>query len=490
MKKHLKFGVRAVVFTLILITVTVMINYMITPKKYFEDSWSTTSTFRGFYKMKKNSIDVLFLGSSHGGAAFTPQVIYDNNGIRSYNLACEQQNLLVSYYWLKEALRYQTPKIVVVELYMLFDFSPKDPLNTSEAFTRMAIDAMNWSEVKWEAINDICKYDESQTINSYLFTNERFHTRWMNLSETDFEFITLENHYELKGYAPLAKRGGVYPDYEPYMEYDHEMMADTHPLMAEYLDRIVSLCDEKGIELILTKTPTTGWDTSKHNAVAEYATDNGLDFIDFNESAYYEAAKFKWKKNMSDDWHCNIWGARKLSKYMGVLLADEYDIAGVKDEQWDSTEDYYQQTLGDCELQNISDLGKYLEMLNSPRYTVFLAGQSDISEYLDEEAVNAFAGHGFELDIPEGNGYYAIKNGDKIEQVTDSEEVRNIGSIRNSKVDYVIMSNGSESDGYSQIIIDNEDYSPHCDGVNIVVYCNDTWRVIDKATYVGALYRQ
>ena len=489
MKKHISFGIRVVTFMVILILVVDLVNYMITPKKYYEDSWSTTSTFRGFYKMKKNSIDVLFLGSSHGSAAFSPQTIYDDSGIRSYNLGSEQQNLLVSYYWLKEALRYQKPQAVVVELYMLYDFNPKEPLNTAESFTRMAIDAMNWSEVKLNAIKDICKYDNSQSINSYIFKNERFHTRWMNLNETDFEFMSLENHYELKGFAPLSGRGGVNPEYEPYTDYDNEEYTQMNSLMADCLEHIVNLCQEEGIQVILVKTPTKAWSTSKHNSVEKFAEEKSVDFIDFNINEYYEASKFKWKKDMSDDWHCNVWGAEKLSKYIGNLISDKYNVAEISDEQWDDTEEFYRHIFDDCEIQNINDIKMYLGLLNNPRYTVFLAGQSDITGFMDDETLSEFANLGFILDLPEGNAYYAIKNGDKVEQAEDSDELYTFGSIRNSKVDYSIVSEGEDTGEDSCIIIDNEDYSLHNDGINIVVYCNHTRRVIDAVTYDGSLYR-
>ena len=97
MKKHCTFAIRVVIFALLSCVVITLVNYVITPKKYIEDLWPTTTTFKGFYKMDRDSIDVLFLGSSHAAAAFNPQVIYDKYGITSYNLASEQQNLVVSY---------------------------------------------------------------------------------------------------------------------------------------------------------------------------------------------------------------------------------------------------------------------------------------------------------------------------------------------------------------------------------------------------------
>lgn len=65
--------------------------------------------------MQKDTVDVLFLGSSHGVTSFLPQELYNQYGITGYNLGCEQQGMVTSYYWLKEALRYQSPKAVVLD---------------------------------------------------------------------------------------------------------------------------------------------------------------------------------------------------------------------------------------------------------------------------------------------------------------------------------------------------------------------------------------
>ena len=61
-------------------------------------------------------------------------------GITSYNLGCERQNLITSYYWLKEALRCQSPKAVVLDSYFLFQYEEKDSQNLSEPYVRKALD--------------------------------------------------------------------------------------------------------------------------------------------------------------------------------------------------------------------------------------------------------------------------------------------------------------------------------------------------------------
>lgn len=493
MIKHWKFGIRVLVFVTILVLLISEINYILMPKKYFDDNWPTTSTYKGFYQMKADSIDVLFLGSSHAAAAFNPQVIYDNYGIGSYNLGCEEQNLLVSYYWLKEALKYQSPKVVVLDTFMVFNHKGYEALNTPEACTRMAMDAMKWSEVKWNAIKDICDNDENQLFNSYLFKNIRFHTRWTYLQENDFSFRELEKHYELKGYAPLSMRGtDVDTDYLPYEQVDTETYMEMMPLMKEYLDKIVDLCKTDNITLVLTKCPTTLWNISKHNTVNEYAREKEIYFWDFNEKELYDASGFVFGQDMNDNGHSNIWGAEKLSLYVGDTFSRSFEVKGCDcSEQWSETAGYYQQVFSDCKLQYIVDLPEYIDAINQPRYTVLIGSKYDITYCMNEEAKSAFAKLGLDLSTEQFEGYYAAISGYGIIEGKGRGKLLYSGSVRNNMVDFTISSEqtGVMTGNSCSIKINNIEYAKDLNGVNIVVYSNETRKVVDSVVYDGQLHR-
>ena len=391
MLKHKIFVLKAICFSLILFTVITQVNYILTPKKYFDDEWPTTATFHGFYQMPKNSVDVLLLGSSHMASGLIPQSIYNSYGITSYNLGCEQQNLLISYYWLQEALRFQTPKVVVLDAYMLFEYNHLEPLNTSESSTRMAIDPMRWSPVKWNAVKDICTYDSNQTFNSYLFKNIRFHARWSSLTEQDFSFKKYESHYELRGYAPLnSKETKHSTDYEPYENYNTLWTTDMVPIMEQYLDKITELCKENNIPLILIKTPTSQWNIAKHNTTNEYAQKNNLTFWDFNEASLYADSHFDFTEDMSDVGHCNIWGAQKLSTYISQYLYQHYHIAqNTFHKYWSETDSYFQEIMQNCELKYITDIFQYIDAIQQDRYTIFISSQYDSSNFMDEVQISA-----------------------------------------------------------------------------------------------------
>nr|MBQ8253391.1 hypothetical protein [Lachnospiraceae bacterium]MBQ8253829.1 hypothetical protein [Lachnospiraceae bacterium] len=487
--KHGKYLLKIICFALITILLVGQVNYILMPKYYFDDNWPVTTTYKGFYQMEENTVDVLFFGSSHGAAAFNPQVLYDMHGIRSYNLSCEQQTPLTAYYWLQEALRFQTPKVVILDTLMLYEYEHTEPLNCEESRTRKAFDAMKWSGIKWQAIKDITTHDPDQTMISYLLTNIRYHARWTELNEQDFTYRELEKHYETKGYAPSNDKVD-FPWFEPFSEGDTTACAQTVSLMQTYLERITKLCEEKGIELILTKAPADGWDCSKHNTVALYAEQNGLDFIDFNERETYEACDFVFTEDMNDRTHANIWGAEKMSSYFADLLQEKEKLADHDDVQWSATADYYQRIKYDSSIQHIDDILIYLDAIDQDRYTVLTAVRLDTTYFMTDEVKEKFRQLGLDMNMDQYDGYYGVVSEGAVTQKRSQESLTYAGSTRDGRLEFNISSAGYNANANCSIKIGGTEYAKNYNGINIVVYSNETWRVVDSVCYYGEMTRE
>ena len=489
MKKHLKWAIKCIVFLFILCICIKYAYQIMVPKFFFNTTWPTTSTYLGFYEMEKNTIDVFFLGSSHAASSFVPQELYNNYGITSYNLGCEQQNVLTSYFWLKEGLRYQKPKIVILDCYALFSNRPEEALNSTESGTRKAIDYMQWSSVKREAVKTICELDEKQSLLSYYFPNIRYHARWTELSEEDFAFSEMSNHYELKGYVPLTAYYGK--KFKPFDAKDMKEGLNMVPLMKEYLDKIVELCEQEEIQLILVKTPSTTENIEKFYTTKQYADEHNLTFLDFNEKELYEQTEFFFMENNNDIGHVNIWGAKKLTNYVGMLLTNDYGMKESTDEQWEISKEYYEGIQKDGDLTHITDIDEYLIALQDKRYSIFISTKGEYTLNLKASTIQNLKKMGldFKLQKKHKDNYLAIiSNGKVIEQMDDALlEVS--GTIRNDFVMYDVISSGEKYGNVSSIMIDGEEQSKNKRGLNIVVYNNETMKVVDTVcfdTYVKA----
>ena len=483
--KHLKkLLIKAIIFVMLSSGTVLFLNQVLTPKYFYNNTWPTTSTYLGFYKMERNTVDVLFFGSSHAASSFSPQILYDRYGITSYNLGCEQQNLITSYYWLKEALRFQKPKAIVLDCYILFPYNKGEALNASESCTRKAMDYMKWSPVKWEAVHAICAVDEKQTLSSYYLPNIRFHTRWTGLNEEDFTFSQMSSHYELKGFTALSK----FSENQDYHPFSAEESNDEEPmveLMEEYLDKITELCSQQGISLLLVKTPSVSEDVKKYNRLQRYAEEHELAFIDFNENHIYHKIGYDFAIDNADSGHGNAWGAARITSYLGKLLQNQYGLAEKTDIQWEETKEYYKGVIKDCSLKMITDMDCYLDLIKDHRYWIMIAVKDEGTEALDDNLLQRLRNLGLKAEL-EGeyrSSYYGIVAEGNVKEALGYEMLKEAGTIRNGRSYYEISSAGYENGNTCSIRIDGTEYAKNMRGINIVVYNHVTKTLVDSVCF-------
>ena len=482
-KHHMKYIGKAAIFCVLLLLCLGMVNRILVPKYTFNSVWSTTNTYLGFYEMEENSVDVLFLGNSHAASSFSPQELYNSFGITSYNLACEQQSMLTSYYWLKEALRFQSPQIVVLDCHLLFPNYLDSVLNSDEGCTRKAFDHMKWSSVKREAIEDICSLDSNHSKISYYLPNIRYHTRWKELLESDFSYGEIHAHHELKGYNVLPYCVG-YQEYVPYEEGTVTDQAEVVPVMGEYLDRIIQLCKEEGITLILTETPSTYASVERHNTIRELANAKEVLFIDFNERNVYEVLGYDFPVDNCDYGHANIWGATKMTSYMGGVFG-QLGVIGKHDIQWEETKDYYTFIQNECTIRYITDIHTYLTAINQPEYTIFIAVREEAAAGLDTQTISELQELGLTVELAGniGSSYLAVISTEGIVEENGYERLELHGTFRGGKSTYEMISAGADSGSICSIVIDGVEYAKNGKGLNIVVYNNVTKTVVDSIRF-------
>ena len=69
-----------------------------------------------YYKQPEDSVDVLFVGSSHIFCHVNTGILWDDYGIPAFDLAAAEQPFWNSYYYIKEGLKTQTPELVVLDI--------------------------------------------------------------------------------------------------------------------------------------------------------------------------------------------------------------------------------------------------------------------------------------------------------------------------------------------------------------------------------------
>ena len=334
--KNIRIWIRVISFFVVVFLLYRLCLTIVMPKSFTGDDFPTTSTYSDFYELDKNTVDVIFLGSSNAVCGFIPPELYSKYGISSYNLACEHQNLLTSYYWLKEALRFQKPKTVVLDTAMLYLYDNENLATSVEGLTRRAFDFMRWSPVKLEAVMNMSKTWESLSVKSFIFPMIAYHERWESINLHDFKLDQFGQHSLWKGYLALTKYAGV-DSFVPITEVEalESEMDAGNVFMLSYLDLIVALCEENSIDLILTMAPSTFDDAGKYRFLSEYASEREITYIDFNEKSVYEDSGLDFFVDCHDDAHCNLGGALKLTDYIGKIIYERIGKSTGNVSEWE-----------------------------------------------------------------------------------------------------------------------------------------------------------
>lgn len=471
-------------FLALLVFILYTINRVLLPKSYAGNSkWPTSTTINQFYAMEENTIDVLFLGSSVVANDFSPQQLYDDYGIRSYNLATSGQSIFFNYYMLKEALQYQNPSVVVIDSKFLFNSHPESPTNATEATTREVIDNMHWGSTKIELINDLCQLDESQDKLSYYLTNIRYHGIWTDLDQSHFDYALTDHDY-LKGHAVIYDENDS--AYTPFEPSDSTIFADLDPVMISYFGQIVNLCNENDIDLMLISLPDSMSD-ARHNSLNKLAEDYKVDYYNLNLSEHYNAIGATLPKENTVE-HGNIWGAIKLTQYIGKILQTTYNVPSVSDMQWESTDSYYQHLLRNANFCYITSLEEYLtELAADDNYVALVSVMDDGFRFVSDEQIALFNKLGLYAPFKDlfRNSYAAVIDPQKgnVEQYSDTENITISGSILDSDGFYSITSGGYNSGVNCSITVNGKEEAVDYVGINIIVFDRTTQKIVDSVSF-------
>ena len=259
--------------------------------------------------------EVVFFGDCDVYENYSPIKMYQEYGISAYIRGSGEQYIWQSYYLLRDTLRHETPKVVVLTVHGL-------QFNKSryEAYNRMTLDGMKWSQDKVDAIN--ASMTKGETFASYVFPILRFHDRWNELTPTDFKHIFSKDITSHNGYYMRC-------DVKPFTKYPPQVpLIDPNfgSNAMDYLDKIRLLCEEKGIKLVLVRAPLEyGWYPQWDKNVEKYAAQYGLTYLNFNN--YSEEIGIDLTTDTYDEGvHLNLAGAEKLSVYFGKILKDNYGL--------------------------------------------------------------------------------------------------------------------------------------------------------------------
>lgn len=268
------------------------------------------------YYRESGGHDVIFIGDCEVYANFSPMELYREKGITAYIRGSSQQLIWQSYYVLKETLEYETPKAVVLNVNSMRYSEP-----VSEAFHRLTIDKMRWSDEKVGII--LASMTEEENFLSYVFPILRYHSRFDELTSEDLEYLFRTKDNTWNGFLMNKEINALEELPTKRMLSDYRFS----DLCYEYLDKIYRLCLDAGAELILIKAPSVYpyWYDEYDAQIEDYASEHGLSFYNFLD--HVEEIGIDYSVDTYDQGlHMNLTGATKLSRFFAGILAENHGI--------------------------------------------------------------------------------------------------------------------------------------------------------------------
>ncbi len=248
---------------------------------------------------EQEDIETLFLGSSHVFCGYDPGILDEIMGENTYLASTPVQKVDGSYYLLKEVLKKNDVQKVYLDMfYHQYRDIPAERGSIQMQWIYCITDNMkhNWNRTEFLLNASGCEhYIEgflaSARYGNYLLDRKRLER--VVKSKRTAEYVNYENAPETfyKGAMIVPGEPGnpklIVTTDEPGMSEIKEDVISAYSL--KYLDKIVKLCKEEGIRLVLVTTPFTDFYVQAignydvfYEYMKAYAEINEIEYYDFN----------------------------------------------------------------------------------------------------------------------------------------------------------------------------------------------------------------
>lgn len=265
------------------------------------------ATWDQFLLEEENSLDVLFFGSSVVYCDVIPAVLWEESGLTSYVMAGPEQPLSVTWHYLRQACRTQSPLAVVVEVSGLFFDQYPELMKPNLLY-------MPWGGERIQAT--FAGADPADRLE-LLFPLYGDHDRVYAVTAEELEDNLFPAVDDYAGYTPLGEK-------EPLtarMDVPYTHGTRTYDEGLEYLRQIAGFCAQREIRLVLYLAPLY-CNIPQDTLDALYR-----DVADIPGAAFFDCNTGEWPAfdpmgQWFDLMHLNLLGAQPFTRRLARELQD------------------------------------------------------------------------------------------------------------------------------------------------------------------------
>lgn len=461
------------------------------------------------YSLERNSIDVLFLGTSQINFSVSPMEIYEKQGITSFNLGTAAQSYMLTYYLLSEFYKNQCPKVVFVDANSLFrkdiDHYSILPVTNNTYLSKEKIKLCRDYYEFLSELDDMSYIDAGVKASAILFPFLTYKERWDQLTQNDIRAFVPNNYY-LYGYTPASHIVSSYT-YPAMIDADEDALIELGFLdeennnysvdekSASWLKRIIELCKIKDSKVVLLKAPSfkspvdyiseefdRSWTIYKHDAVEAWLSSEfpEISFIDLNYINDFLLDPFL--DTYDGGMHLNYHGALMVSEYIADFLVETYG-EGLRQTNKAFEEDIVQyDRLKNIMLQEMNlSFDELLNIYMSEGNFDLLITYNSTDNYISNQIKTIMQQEGITLFLQDDindkywGTYVCILsgNGNIVEQIDRTESIT---TLKNNGNEFLISSTSRDcsiKDGYGT------EYCLNWPGFNFAVYDELSGCIVD-----------
>ena len=322
-KQILYFLTKMITFIVIFIAVFTCINNIFLTKS------DNLYNYINYSNQTENSIDILIMGSSHSmdgiSARKLDSILSESYGVEthSFNMSITGMRLEQIHYRLMEALKTQTPKLLIIET---FSCVPQST-GTNESINRWSLDYVPLSINKLQYIEDEI---EEELKTSFVLPFIKYHSRWKELTSEDFEIMSREKTKRKSFHQGVEAPNK--PDFvgteDDYFAQDFTLITQQRELPEDYkiyMRKILEVCKSIDCKVLFLSIPYKVQADFYATELIKYNNFLQKEYVDETEVYMYDMNKaipeLKWGyQYMTDEGHVNNSGREVINQELAKRI--------------------------------------------------------------------------------------------------------------------------------------------------------------------------
>lgn len=286
----------------------------------------------------KGELDFIICGASQAQRGISPTILDQKLGCNSYNIASPLMTLRGRYYMLEKEIERNPVETVIIEL--CYDTMGRDRAVVGPEGDYYMLGRFTSFAERFQYFITSARFDEYAEF--YSDTLQRGITAWRGLGENS---IGTSEHYKNKGFAALESQPiePISKDLYQKEPISTEIVEENH----YYLNKILQLCKEKNIEVIVMATPLA------NAAVLSYDKMDEIyhmyqEICQSYQYPYYDFSLYKGKSELLKDAdsyydrnHLSASGAEVFTDILADVVEDTLDGAVLDELFYDNYEQLY-----------------------------------------------------------------------------------------------------------------------------------------------------